>query len=72
MKSFLIIWAGQSVSLMGSGLTRFALGVWIFEETGSVTQFSLIFLFALLPNILISPLAGTLVDRFVGRGGTLW
>jgi MFS family permease len=67
MKSFLIIWAGQSVSLMGSGLTRFALGVWIFEETGSVTQFSLIFLFALLPNILISPLAGTLVDRWPRR-----
>jgi DHA3 family macrolide efflux protein-like MFS transporter len=67
MKTFLVVWSGQSVSMMGSGLTRFALGVWVFERTGSVTQFALIFLFALLPYTLISPLAGTLVDRWDRR-----
>ena len=47
---FTIVWLGQFVSVIGSGLTSFALGVWIFERTGSVTQFALIGLFIVLPR----------------------
>lgn len=43
MRVFLIVWFGQLISLIGSGLTNFALGVWVYQRTGSVTQFSLIF-----------------------------
>jgi MFS transporter, DHA3 family, macrolide efflux protein len=67
MSLFILIWFGQLVSLIGSGLTSFALGVWVYQRTGSVTQFSLIYLFALLPGILISPVAGALVDRWNRR-----
>lgn len=56
MRVFLLVWFGQLVSLTGSGLTSFALGVWVYQRTSSVTQFSLILLFALLPSILISPI----------------
>jgi MFS family permease len=65
--TFLIIWLGQVVSLVGSGLTSFALGVWVFEETGSATQFALIGLSAVLPRVALSPLAGTVVDRWDRR-----
>lgn len=64
---FLLVWFGQLISLIGSGLTSFALGVWVYKRTGSVTQFSLILLFALLRSILISPVAGALVDRWNRR-----
>ncbi|QEI42141.1 hypothetical protein BMF77_02747 [Dolichospermum sp. UHCC 0315A] len=64
---FLIVWFGQLVSLTGSGLTSFALGVWVYQRTGSATQFSLILLSAMLPCILISPVAGALVDRWNRR-----
>jgi hypothetical protein len=67
MLSFLVIWFGQLVSLTGSGLTGFALGVWVFQSTGSVTQFALISLFTSLPGILFSPIAGALVDRWDRR-----
>ncbi|MGD8814610.1 MAG: MFS transporter, partial [Anaerolineales bacterium] len=67
MITFSIVWLGQCVSVIGSGLTSFALGVWIFERTGSVTQFALIGLFAALPRVLLSPLAGALVDRWDRR-----
>ncbi|MEG3918554.1 MFS transporter [Microcoleus sp. T3_A4] len=67
IRVFLIVWFGQLISLIGSGLTSFALGVWVYQRTGSVTQFSLILLFALLPSILISPVAGALVDRWNRR-----
>jgi len=41
MKSFFIVWFGQLVSVTGSGLTRFALGIWVYQMTGSVTKFAL-------------------------------
>ncbi|MEG4574237.1 MFS transporter [Microcoleus sp. N3A4] len=67
MRVFLLVWFGQLVSLIGSGLTSFALGVWVYQRTGSVTQFSLILLSAMLPSILISPVAGAFVDRWNRR-----
>jgi DHA3 family macrolide efflux protein-like MFS transporter len=63
MNTFLAIWLGQVISLVGSGLTGFALGVWVFEQTGSATQFALIGLSAVLPRVILSPLAGAIVDR---------
>lgn len=67
MRIFFTIWAGQLVSIIGSGLTSFALGVWVYQRTGSVTQLSLILLFRVLPNLALSPLAGALVDRWDKR-----
>jgi MFS family permease/uncharacterized membrane protein (DUF485 family) len=67
VRVFLLVWFGQLVSLIGSGLTSFALGVWVYQRTGSVTQFSLILLSAMLPSILISPVAGAFVDRWNRR-----
>ena len=67
LKTFLIVWLGQSVSLVGSGLTSFALGVWVFERNGSITQFALIGLFVVLPRVLLSPFAGVIVDRWDRR-----
>jgi MFS transporter, DHA3 family, macrolide efflux protein len=67
MKTFFVIWLGQLFSVIGSGLTGFALGVWIFQETGQATPFALTVLFASLPRILLTPLAGSLADRWNRR-----
>lgn len=67
MRTFLVIWAGQLVSTVGSGLTSFTLGVWIYQETGSVTLFAINMLAFALPNLLVSPFAGALVDRWDRR-----
>jgi DHA3 family macrolide efflux protein-like MFS transporter len=67
MRTFFVIWSGQLVSTIGSGLTGFALGVWIYQETGSVTLFSLNLLAVAVPNLVVSPFAGALVDRWDRR-----
>lgn len=67
MRIFILVWFGQLVSLIGSGLTEFAMGIWVYQRTGSATQFALISLFASLPSIIISPVAGVLVDRWNRR-----
>lgn len=66
-KSFFIIWLGQAVSMLGSGLTGFALGVWVYQQTGSATLYALMALFVVLPGILLAPIAGALVDRWDRR-----
>lgn len=71
-RAFLVMWSGQLVSLVGSGLTNFALGVWVYQTTGSVTLFSLTFLFFGLPGLLVAPFAGALVDRWDRRWIMLW
>lgn len=67
MRVFFIIWIGQLISMLGSGLTNFALGVWIFDQTGKATPFALTVLFGSLPRLLLSPLAGSLADRWNRR-----
>lgn len=71
-RTFLIIWFGQLISLTGSGLTGFAIGIWVFLETGSTTLFALIQVFTTLPNILIGPISGALVDRWDRRKAMLF
>lgn len=67
MRTFAFVWAGQLVSVVGTGLTSFALGVWVYQRTGSATKFALIALFATLPGIICAPLAGTVIDRWDRR-----
>lgn len=63
IRTFLIIAVGQIVSLLGSGLTNFALALWALQKTGSVTRFGVLLLFISLPGFLFSPFAGAWVDR---------
>ncbi len=67
LRNFLLIWFGQLVSGVGSRLTTFALGVWVYKTTGSTTQFALVFVSMAIPAVLISPFAGALVDRWDRR-----
>jgi MFS transporter, DHA3 family, macrolide efflux protein len=65
--TFLTIWVGQFISIIGSGLTGFALGVTLFQQTGRTTDFILITAFTVIPGILLSPFAGTIIDRYNRR-----
>ncbi len=67
MRTFAIVWVGQFISTIGSGLTGFALGVWIYQETGSTTLFALNLLAYALPSLFLSPIAGALADRWDRR-----
>ncbi|UKO95765.1 MFS transporter [Nostoc sp. UHCC 0870] len=64
MKLFIIVWVGQLIASIGTTISAFALDVWVYEQTGSVTQFALIALANTLPLILLAPVAGLFVDRW--------
>lgn len=67
MRTFFVVWAGQLVSLIGTNLTGFGLSIYVFQQTGSVTQLATVMLASQLPQILITPFAGALVDRWDRR-----
>ncbi|MBG0828848.1 amino acid adenylation domain-containing protein [Planomonospora sp. ID67723] len=67
MKRFGAVAAGQLVSIIGSSLTEFAVPLWIYVTTGSLANFALFSVLALLPGLLVAPLAGALVDRYDRR-----
>ena len=64
---FLLLWSGELVSAIGSGLTSFGLGVYIFRQTGSAADMALVSLLAFLPTLLLSVPAGVLADRYDRR-----
>jgi DHA3 family macrolide efflux protein-like MFS transporter len=63
MFGFSIVWLGQLVSMAGSGMTRFALTLWVYEQTGSATALAVVAIFSFAPAVVLSPLAGVIVDR---------
>lgn len=64
---FFSLWAGQACSLLGSALVQFGLVWWLTESTGSATVLATATLMAVLPSVVISPLAGAYVDRWNRR-----
>ncbi len=63
MAPFLVIFAGQAVSLFGSELVQFALVWWLTQTSGSATTLAVASLVGLLPPVFLGPFAGALVDR---------
>ena len=66
-RPFAIMWSGQAVSLFGSRLVRFTLVWWLTLQTGSATVLAITMIMALLPQVLITPFAGSYVDRWNRR-----
>lgn len=66
-KKFLFLWSASLISSTGSGMTAFALGIFIYQKTGLSTMTGLMILAGFLPNLLLSPLAGIMADRYDRR-----
>jgi MFS transporter, DHA3 family, macrolide efflux protein len=67
MAAFWVIWGGLIASFTGSGLTRFGLSVWMYQETRDAQAFALLLFFGVLPLSIGALIAGPLVDRLDRR-----
>ncbi len=65
--AFWVLWAGQSVSLLGTGMTRFAVLIWAYQKEGTATASALLGFFSCITFVIASPFAGVLVDRWDRR-----
>lgn len=64
LKTYLILWSTQSLSALGSGLTSYALVLWIYLQSGSALKTALLSVCSYAPYVLMSIFAGALSDRW--------
>ena len=64
LERFMLLWFGQTISGFGTGLGSFALGVWVYQATGSVTSFAMILVVGSVTAMVVAPFAGVIVDRY--------
>jgi DHA3 family macrolide efflux protein-like MFS transporter len=67
MGTFVALWLAELVSLTGTAMTGFALGVWVYRTTGSATQFAGVVTVLYLPQVLVTLVGGVLADRYSRR-----
>lgn len=60
---FTLVWIGQLVSILATQMTTFALTIWVFEKTDSILALGWVQFFFITPLLLVSPIAGVMVDR---------
>ncbi|MGH2444928.1 MAG: MFS transporter [Candidatus Limnocylindria bacterium] len=66
-RNFSLLWVGQLVSLFGERIHTVALAFLVLEATGSAVEVGLTFAATAIPNVVLGPLAGALVDRWDRR-----
>ncbi|MBT1161563.1 MULTISPECIES: MFS transporter [Bifidobacterium] len=66
-RDFILLVAGQGISLFGNMMLRFAMSMWVLDETGSAAIFASILAVSIVPTILLSPFGGVLADRINRR-----
>jgi Major Facilitator Superfamily. len=64
---FFVLWSGEFISAIGSGLSSFGLGVYVYQQTGKASAMALVTLLAFLPFLLLSAPSGVLADRYDRR-----
>ncbi|MHA1993992.1 MAG: MFS transporter [Candidatus Hodarchaeales archaeon] len=64
LPGYILIWAGQIISILGSGIVQFAIIWWLTEESGSTFVLALATFVGLVPMVIIGPFSGVLADRW--------
>ncbi|AIQ71045.1 MFS transporter [Paenibacillus graminis] len=63
-RAFPFLWLGHLISFLGSSVTMVILPVLVYSLTGSTTTMGVVMAVYMLPNILMLPVSGHIVDRY--------
>lgn len=67
LRTFYTLVLTQTLSLLGSRISGLAIGIWVFQQTGDATPLALVAFFSMMPQIVLSSIAGVLADRWDRR-----
>lgn len=67
LKPYLLLWSTQSLSTLGSGMTSYALVLWLYLRSGSALGTALLSVCSYAPYVVMSIFAGALSDRWDKR-----
>ena len=71
-RNFKLFFAGQSISLIGTWMTRVATSWLVYRLTGSALLLGVVGFAGQIPTFLLAPFAGVLVDRLNRRKMLVW
>ena len=63
LKTYILLWSTQSLSALGSGMTSYALILWLYLDSGSALKTALLSVCSYAPYVAVSIFAGSLTDR---------
>ena len=63
MRNFILLYIGQVISQLGSGVTSFAVIIWAYSESGKVMASSLLAICSTVPYLIVSLLGGAVADN---------
>lgn len=64
LKPYLMLWSTQALSALGSGMTSYALVLWLYLRSGSALETALLSVCSYAPYVIMSIFAGALSDRW--------
>jgi len=67
MLSFIVIWAGQIISILATNMSSFAISIWVYQQTSSATTLGVMQACFMVPLLVMSPVAGVWVDRYTRK-----
>ncbi len=66
-RDFALLWTAGLISVLGNWALFAALPIYLYEETGSTFLTGILWVVVFLPNVVVSPFAGVMVDRWDRR-----
>lgn len=67
LRTYLLLWSTQAFSALGSGMTSYALVLWLYLRSGSALGTALLSVCSYAPYVVMSIFAGALTDRWDKR-----
>jgi DHA3 family macrolide efflux protein-like MFS transporter len=64
MRSILVFWASQAISMLGTAMTNYALMIWVYGQKGTASSITTLSFFTFLPSVLFAFIAGAAADRW--------
>lgn len=64
MRDYLVVWLGQTLSVLGTSMTTFAMTIWAWDKSGQATPLAFIIAAGFVTFLLLTPIAGVVVDRY--------
>lgn len=64
LRPYLLLWSTQALSALGSGMTSYALVLWLYLKNGSALETALLSVCSYAPYVVMSIFAGALSDRW--------
>lgn len=64
LRAYILLWSTQSLSTLGSGMTSYALVLWLYINSGSALKTALLSVCSYAPYVIMSIFAGALSDKW--------